>query len=488
VAGEVTAAHVHVTRLEGFSPLAEGAVEIVFSSPTGDEVFRTQAPARPGLFNIDLEPSSPGEFDLSFRIAAPGSTAEDGGAPDIVPNTVEEIRGGRVRVGDRRRPGGLVVAPAPKGGSGGEPLDVLKEEQWRSDFATSWVRRGELARSIEALVRVRPPAGGERLLASPVAGVVGSGPRSADRSPWPYPGQVIARGAPLLRVTPFVAAERSLAELEAAAASLGIEKAAVLERLSRLEELLELEATSRREVEEARHHAEILEAQHAAASSDLEAARASRLGGSRGTGPTIDAPFDGEVADVHVTPGATVAAGDALARVVRTDALWLEAALSPTDAAELTPGQKLRGLVLTPRGHRGSIELEDVGLVSVAPEASATTGKLTAYFEVATAESAADRRRLPLGTTLDGVILLDDARSGVVVPSSALVDDGGVSVVYLQLSGESFLRQEVRVIERQGPRALVEGLEPGQRLVHRGGDAIRRSSLMSSGEAHGHVH
>ena len=74
------------------------------------------------------------------------------------------------------------------------------------------------------------------------------------------------------------------------------------------------------------------------------------------------------------------------------------------------------------------------------------------------------------------------------MPASALVDDGGVAVVYLQLSGESFVRQEVHVLERQGDRLLVDRLVPGQRLVERGGEAIRRSSLMASGEAQGHVH
>jgi hypothetical protein len=63
-----------------------------------------------------------------------------------------------------------------------------------------------------------------------------------------------------------------------------------------------------------------------------------------------------------------------------------------------------------------------------------------------------------------------------------------VAVVYLQLSGESFVRQEVRVLERQGDRILVDGLVPGQRLVTRGGDAIRRETLVSSGAGHGHIH
>lgn len=477
VAGRTASAHVHVTRLEDFAPVSEGAVEIVLGSSPGEQVFRSETAKRPGLFTVELTPDSPAELDLRFRIVTPEAT--------------EELRGGRVRVGTAEQPGGIRVAPAPKGGRGGEPSPFLKEEQWRSDFATSWVRRGELSRDIEGLVRVRPVAGGEQVLSSPVAGRV----RTA--TAWPFPGQPIARGTPVFRIVPQVAVERSLAELEAAAASLEIEKAAVVERLGRLEELLALEATSRREVEEVRQRAGILEARHRAASLDLEAARAARGSGSGGsdsggkTGLQLAAPFDGEIAAVDVTPGATVAAGEALARLVRTDKVWLEMALSAADAAELQapgsgPTTAIRGLVLSSgrgSGRGASIRLEeDVRLVAVAPEASDSTGTVAAFFE------APSNGSLVLGAVHQGQVLLDETRPGIVIPSSALVDDGGVSVVYLQLSGESFLRQEVDVLDRQGELALVEGLEPGQRLVHRGGDAIRRSSLMSSGEAHGHVH
>jgi hypothetical protein len=95
---------------------------------------------------------------------------------------------------------------------------------------------------------------------------------------------------------------------------------------------------------------------------------------------------------------------------------------------------------------------------------------------------------LTLGTTLDAELLLAGEREGIVVPATAVIDDGGVSVVYLQLSGERFARQEIEVVSRQGDRVLVEGLEPGQRLVTRGGEAIRRAGLISSGAAEGHVH
>ena len=114
------------------------------------------------------------------------------------------------------------------------------------------------------------------------------------------------------------------------------------------------------------------------------------------------------------------------------------------------------------------------------PNASASGGA---------ADASASAPDLPLGSRLEAAVLLDGSRPGVVIPSSALGDDGGVTVVYRQLSGERFVRQEVHVVARQGEQALVEGLVPGQRLVTRGGEVMRRAGLMSGGsEAHGHVH
>jgi hypothetical protein len=69
-----------------------------------------------------------------------------------------------------------------------------------------------------------------------------------------------------------------------------------------------------------------------------------------------------------------------------------------------------------------------------------------------------------------------------------VVDDAGESVVYIQLDGESFSRREVSVRHRRGDLLLIEGVLPGERVVTVGGAAIRRASLMASGEAQGHVH
>ena len=470
VTGETAVAHTHVTRLEDFAALDEGSVEIVLASPDegpGEQVFRVEGPERPGVFRVEIRPDSPGEFDLAFRIASSAGR--------------EEIRGGRVRVGTAERPGGLVVAPAPKGAvDGGEPLTFLKEEQWRSDFATAWVRRGSLARSVSGLARVRPPAGGEVSVTAPVDGVVGapSGPAG-----WPYPGRRVDRGASLFELVPRVAADHSLPALEAEVAALETERASASSRLARLEELLALEAVSLREVEEVRARVEVLETRQTAATRDLAAARAAREGGVDGTAGalTLRAPLRGEIASVATSPGQTVAAGEVLARLVRTDRVWLEVAVAPAGARELASAE-VAGVVLTfSEGPPTRIE-NGLRRVSLSPEMSPSTGTVTVLLE------APASPELILGTRAEARILLVEGRPGVVVPASAVIDNGGVPVVYLQLSGERFARHEIHVLERQGDRVLVDHLVPGQRLVRSGGEAIRRSSLMGSGEAHGHVH
>lgn len=461
VSGQTATAHTHVTRLDGFEPLVEGDVAIVLSGPGGEQVFTADEPVRPGIFAVEITPERAGEFDLAFRVR------DEAG--------VEEVRGGRVRVGDAESLGDLLVAPAPKSGSdGGEPLSFLKEQQWRSDFGTAWVRSGTLAGSVSGLATIRPPAGGEATITAPVDGVV-------QPLPWPFLGLGVNRGQALFRISPLVASDRSLPVLEAELETLEAELEATRARLARLEELLTLDAVSRREVEETRVRVETLTARRSAAARDLEAARSAREGGASDNDLLLRAPFAGEVARVSATPGATVKVGDPLARLVGANAVWIEVEVPPAGARRLA-AEGVSGVVLS-EPEQAPIRLEEgVRSISIAPEVSPETGTVTVLLEAPRSKGPA------LGTTMEAQILSAEPRAGIVIPSSALVDDGGVAVVYLQLSGESFVRQEVSVLERQGDRILVDHLVPGQRLVTRGGDAIRRSSLMASGEVHGHVH
>lgn len=477
-AGVPATSHVHVTVLDGFAPLKTGRVALVLRGRgAAEQRFEQRQPKREGIFAVELAPSGAGEFELSFRVESPAG--------------VEELAAGRVRVGTRGAPGGLLA-----GGDGHEQghehgdehgdehgheqdhahadgVPFLKEQQWRAPFATAWVREGALAESVGGPGRVRPAGGGELLLTAPVEALVAP-------SPWPHVGLPVASGGTVFRLAPRVA-DRSLPELQADLAALDQEVDVARRRLARLTELLQVEGTSQAEVERAQATLLGLEARRASAREGVAAA----TGGSSGSGAgvSVRAPWPGRVAEVSVTPGQTVAAGAALGRLVRARPVWIVAALSPEDAARVQADP--RALLL--RRPRAASVLRVDGraarLVARAPEVDPRTASVDVLLEV-----DRDAAELPLGSAVEVEVLLAGERRGIVVPLSALLDDGGTTVAYVQLEGESFARRELRVLARLGDEALVEGLRAGERLVTQGAGAVRRASLLSSGAPEQHPH
>jgi membrane fusion protein (multidrug efflux system) len=282
-------------------------------------------------------------------------------------------------------------------------------------------------------------------------------------------------------LVPRVAQGESLAALEASVASLETELQSASSRRGRLEELLAVEAASPRELDDARTREATLEARLAAARNDLASSRAVREGRGEAERHPLRAPFAGAIAAVLASPGAAVGAGEPIARLVRTEPVWLEVELRPHDAkAILSDG--VEGVLIRGSGEDHRLTSDQVRVVAIAPEVDPAKGTVVALLEIGGTPG------LLLGTTLEVEVLLPIEREGIVIPTTSIVDDGGVAVVYLQVEGEKFARRQVDVNERQGELALVSGLATGQRLVTAGADAIRRATLLSSGEIEGHVH
>jgi RND family efflux transporter MFP subunit len=460
VAGRSSGVLTHVTVLDGFAPLGEGVVSIVLRDDAGDEsVFRRDRTLRDGIFELLMLPSQTGEFDLIFRVEGAGRT--------------EDVAAGRVRVGTEDDPGRLLNGDGDA--SGLETVSFLKEQQWTARFATGWAEVGRIRETARGTGRVRPAAGGELQVTAPIDGIVVS-------EPWPHVGLARTTGETVMALTSRVSQGRTLSELEAVETEKRAALSLARERLERLEGLVEMGAVSTAEVDAARARVETLEAQAEAVRRQMDVVRGGDASGARPPVLEVTAPFTGEVAEILVGPGQAVSAGDPLVRLVRVEPVWVEVHLAPHDADRLRAG--VQGLWVRATGDRGRTLFEDVGLVAVAPEVSPRTGRVSSLVRVATGTS-----RLRLGAAIEAEILLAEGAEGIVVPVSAVVDDAGVPVVFVQLDGETFERHEIEVRGREGDRLLVEGITAGERVVIEGGSTIRRASLVSSGGAgHGHVH
>jgi hypothetical protein len=77
----------------------------------------------------------------------------------------------------------------------------------------------------------------------------------------------------------------------------------------------------------------------------------------------------------------------------------------------------------------------------------------------------------------------------LAVPVSALVEEDGRAVAFVQVSGETFHKRELTVGVQDGAFVQVlTGLSAGERVVTKGVYAIRLASVSTTIPAHGHAH
>jgi multidrug efflux pump subunit AcrA (membrane-fusion protein) len=78
-------------------------------------------------------------------------------------------------------------------------------------------------------------------------------------------------------------------------------------------------------------------------------------------------------------------------------------------------------------------------------------------------------------------------KDAVLVPASAVQDESGTQIVYVQTGGESFERRIVQTGARDGDNiSILAGVEPGQRIVSRGAYLVRLSRSMAAPVGHAH--
>lgn len=460
VAGRPSTFAAHVTRLEDFTPVTAGMVEVQLSGGQAPpERFRVRAPTRDGLFTPTVVPRAIGERQLSLLVESPGlSSRHDLGPITVFPDA-----------------SAAAAAPAPATTATEGDIGFLKEQQWQRPFAHEAVLPVTLRESVAAPATLRAAGDGEFLISAVAPGrVIGTA------AGFPVLGQAVAQGDVLAILVPRLGTGTDIGTLDAELTQAG--QAAALARAdrARMEALFAAEAVAGRRVAEARAAERVAQAQLQAAQQRSAAYRA----GGAGAGIALRAPMGGVLAQVHVGQGATVTEGEALFHVVDPGTLWLAAAVADTDAGRLRtptgaqfdlPGsdQTLRIVV----GENGEL----VGVGGVIDPVARTVPVIFALHDPPST--------LVLNQRVDARIFTGTTRQALSVPASAVLEDGGERVVYLQRGGEAFERVPVTLGLRDGDRyEVVDGLQSGDRVVTQGAMRIRLAAATPEAMGHGHAH
>ncbi|MDH4283692.1 MAG: efflux RND transporter periplasmic adaptor subunit [Gallionellaceae bacterium] len=455
VVGQSATFAAHLTQLDDFKPLDKGQVTIVLSGGNDpEERFTAEVSAVPGIFKPVATPKVAGERELAVVVDSPlGPLTHELGPVKVYPDA---------------------KAAASSHGAhehGDEGIAFSKEQQWKIDFATVEVIKGKVRPSVVATASIKAQPDGEAHLAAPAAGIV----RTAGS--FPHVGQFVKNGQLLATLTPRLGGETDQASLDAGASKARITLEQARRERERMEALFKDEAIPEKRLLEARANEKL-------AQTDLDAAQARAAQLSGGAGIAIRSPINGTIADVSVASGAYVAEGIPLFHVANTGLLWLDARVPESDISRLGTPTAV-DFSVAGFDHTFKIDGKNGRLIAVGGVVDSATRTVPVIFEFN--NSAKPANALRLGMIAKAQIYAGATKDALLVPASAIQDESGTQVVYVQTGGESFERKIVQTGARDGDQiAIVSGLEPGQRVVSKGAYLIRLSTSKTGPSGHTH--
>ncbi len=458
-AGVTSRFAIHLTDLKTFRPLTEGqaVVELVYGGGK-TEAFTEDGPSRPGIFGVDVTPTDSGSAAMTIRVSS--ALVSD------------EHRLGQVKIVQQGRQE-IAEAEEPAAGEG---ISFLKEQQWTFDFATQIVEKATMRESLTVPATIQPRGGGRVAITAPLGGSLSTSAKL------PVIGTNVQSGEVVAAMVPPTNAPSDLAALDLAVEEARVKLEIARQELARVERLLDVGAIPSRRVSEAKSQEALALAQLKAAEARIEQYEQSRQDEHRANPRVtfqVRSPLAGVVTDVHATDGEHLEEGDGLIEVVAVDVVYVVGEVPESLAASLS---RPAGAELIAPGIEDPISVGR--LISVANFVDPDTRTVKVIYELRNSG-----RRLAVGQAVSLRLFGRAQTEGPIVDESAVVDDSGQPVAYIQTGGESFERRAVTLGERRAGRVLVTGgISPGERLVTRGGYLIRLASMSTQAPAHGHAH
>lgn len=432
---------IHLTLLEGFQPVRSGQVTLTFREADGTRhEVTTDDLLREGIFAPTVRLPRAGAYDFELAYAGAGASSSFQIDDFRVYESVEAIH----LHGDDEH---------------AEEITFLKEQQWKIPFATSEAEPREIKTAVWAIGEVLPAPTAYVDIVAPIDGLLHAG----DGAELALPGSRVRRGDVVATIVPPLEGEGW--------ASSRLAFVQAQRNLERAQRLLEREAISQRDYEEARNEYLTRKAGH------------ERLAGTDEGGLLkLTAPIDGKVIDWRLRPGQHLQAGDRLMAVADPSLVWLKVNVYEQDFRDL--GTPVGAFVRTGGAEQGwTIPSGDMRVLTSGGALDPVTRTIPVLLEVANPDG-----RLTIHESTPVELYASDGFWAIAVPREAIYEDDGLDVVFVQTGGESFAKRIVKV----GPHysdwvSILSGIENGDRVVSRGGYHVKLAST-SVEIGHGHAH
>lgn len=457
IVGQPSSFAAHVTEMPSFKAVTSGAATLTLTYADGAKIVaKADSPSNPGIFRPIITPDRAGPCQLGMAIEGAQLTETFAVGSCVV---FADEAAARAALGEEEETPGRIV--------------YLKEQQWKTDFATVAVTEHDLQDGVRASGEIRPVAGREAQISAP------SGGRLSLAEPVPLIGMPVKEGQLVATIAPRLVPGGDRATLAADVIAAAAEVDAAKVELTRSERLVADQAAPTRTVEEARTRLRIAEARLGGVRGRL----AQYDAGSGGRRFQVRAPISGTLVALGVASGENVEEGQLLLRIIDLDQVWLVTNVFEPDIPRV---EGARSAWFTIEGYKDAFTVDETNgkLVTVGRVIDPRTRTTPVIFEV---ENRAGRFRI--GNFTKVVIATGAPRKGLAIPESAIVEDGGKSIAYVMVEGEAFERRPLRLgVRSNGWVEVLEGVAAGEHVVSTGSYEIKLASASGSVPAHGHAH
>jgi len=181
---------------------------------------------------------------------------------------------------------------------------------------------------------------------------------------------------------------------------------------------------------------------------------------------SLNSPIAGTVIERNATIGASVGTDASLFKIIDLSRVWIDANVFEKDLARVRLGQevKIRVTALPGATYSGRVTLINS---IVDPE--------TRTIKVRTEVANPDNRLKP-DMFANVEIVTDLNRAAISIPQTAVLNDGGKTIVFVA-ADNSYQKREVHTGIREGDRVeIVEGLRAGEKVVVKGNYLLLQQS------------
>jgi RND family efflux transporter MFP subunit len=483
--GEQVDAIIHLTTLSDFKPVLTGSVNIHFQPHGGETKTFSAELARPGIFIGHIEINQAGLYDVEIKF-----TNEDfetsfyaGHLRVFADETKMEQFAHDSETFDHDDGDAHAHDEAEAelhddhAHAEGEDHDFaagstnfitfLKEQQWKTDFATALVEERQIVSSVMAVSEIIPHQHGYADVVAPVDGLL----LVEHNQHMAVPGTHVKKGDQLLVLCPPIGASNTWLDRQ-------LEYDRAKREFERAEKLYSREAISQREYEQIKQNYTIEKSSYETL---LQNFSAGQMEGSKSC-LLLRSPIDGVVANVSVLPGQNISAGQQMLTVIDPSIVWIRSQVFEKDINRL--GEPA-GLTVRLQGSNELIQFEqnDFEILSKGIMLDVNTRTIPVVFEVKNPNN-----QLKIGQIVQTEIHTTQSRDMLAVPASAIIDEEIDKVVFVQVEGESFEKRSVQTGPTFGDWvAITSGLHHSERVVTKGAYAVKLASAnVSVGSAHVH--